>query len=112
MLESIYKFGEVHKLADQIEIGDDRVQFKNIFENNNGGVALVAFKNGQALSEHLAPAEIMVCVVEGKVEFTMIDKPHTLNEGEFILVGEGVPHSVVAKANSKLMIVKVKTDKA
>lgn len=38
----------------------------------------------------------------------MIDKPHTINAGEFMLVGEGVRHSVVAKADSKVMLVKVK----
>ena len=112
MLTSIYKFGEVHKLADQIENGSDNVHFKSIFDNNNGGVSLVAFKEGQELTTHLAPAEIMVYVLEGEIEFTMIDKPHNLNAGEFMLVGEGVPHSVKANADSKLMIVKVKSDKA
>ena len=112
MLNTEYKFGEVHKLNDQISQAADHVQFKNLFENNNGGVALVAVQGGQELSTHLAPAEIMVNVIEGEIEFTMLDKPHHLKAGEFMLVGEGVPHSVKAVSDAKLMIVKVKSDKA
>ena len=108
MLDTDYKFGEVHTLASQIESGSDKVNFKNIFKNENGGVALVAFKAGQKLDTHFAPAELMVNVLEGEIEFTMLDKPHTIRAGEFMLVGADVPHSVMAKADSKMMLVKVK----
>lgn len=108
MLSTEYKFGEVHKLSEQIESSKENVQFKHIFENANGGVALIAFKAGQSLAEHLAPAEVMVYALEGEVEFTMIDKPHTLKAGEFFLMGQGVPHSVVALADSKIMLIKIK----
>lgn len=95
-------------LANQIEIGEDRVHFKNIFSNNNGGVALIAFKDGQKLDEHVAPTELMIYVVEGEIEFTVVDTPHILKAGEFMLVGQDVRHSVLAKADSKMMLVKVK----
>lgn len=108
MLNTGYKFGEVKNLASQIQAGDDKVNFHGVFSNENGGVALLAFKAGQVLDTHLAPAELMVNVLEGEIEFTMIDDTHTLKSGDFILVGEGVPHSVVAKADSKLMLVKIK----
>ncbi|MDE6028313.1 MAG: cupin domain-containing protein [Muribaculaceae bacterium] len=108
MIETGYKFGEVHVLADQVENGADRVHVKNIFSNKNGGVALLAFKAGQKLDTHTAPAEVMVTVLEGEIEFTILDKPHTLKAGEFLLMGENVPHSVSAKADSKVMLTKVK----
>ncbi|MBD5355587.1 MAG: cupin domain-containing protein [Bacteroides sp.] len=108
MINTDYKFGEVHNLASQIETSADRVHFKQIFSNDNGGVVLLAFKAGQKLDEHLAPAELMVTVLEGEIVFTMIDKPHTLRSGEFMLVGEGVPHSVMATADSKVMLTKIK----
>ena len=108
MLETDFKFGEVHHLAAQIEAGNDRVHFKHIFNNANGGVSLLAFKAGQKLDEHLAPAELMVTVLEGEIVFTMIDKPHTIAAGEFLLVGQGVPHSVVATKDSKVMLTKIK----
>lgn len=108
MLNTDYKFGEVHAIAEQIEAGNDKVHVKHIFNNENGGVVLVAFKAGQKLDTHTAPAELMVNVLEGEIEFTMLDKPHTIKAGEFLLMGAEVPHSVVAKADSKMMLVKVK----
>lgn len=108
MLNTNYKFGEVHVLANQIEAGEDKVHFKSIWENGNGGVALVAFKAGQGLDKHTAPAELMISVLEGEIEFTVVDIPHILRAGEFMLVGENVVHSVLAKADSKMMLTKIK----
>ncbi len=111
MLRSDYKFGEVLSLASQVKEDSQNVQFKSIFENLNGGVSILAFLKGQSLSTHLAPAEVMIYLVEGNVEFTMLDNKHELKAGDFLLMGEGVPHSVVAKCDSKIMLIKVKSDK-
>ena len=108
MLETEFKFGEVHDLASQVETGESRVHVKGIFSNSNGGVALLAMKTGQKLDRHTAPAELMVVVIEGEIEFTMIDTPHVIRSGQFMLVGQDVPHSVIARADSKIMLVKVK----
>lgn len=106
-MKTDYKFGEVHRLSDQIEWGEDRVNFRNVFETKNGGISLLAFKRGQRLDPHLAPAEVMVYVLEGEIEFTMIDRPHILRAGEFLLMGKDVKHAVSATEDSKVMLVKV-----
>lgn len=108
MLSTEYKFGEVHCLCSQIQPAGDKVQFRNIFSNANGGVVLVAFKAGQKLDTHTAPAEVMVNVLEGEIEFTMVDKVHTVKAGEFLLMGTDVRHSVSAKSDAKVMLVKIK----
>lgn len=108
MLQTDYKFGEVNTLANQIEASDEKVQFKNVFTNNNGGVTMLAFKAGQELTTHTAPAEVMVCVAEGEIEFTMLDRPHTIKAGQFLLMGQDVAHSVRATMDSKVMLIKVK----
>lgn len=108
MLQTDYKFGEVHNLAAQVVSAEDRVHFNSIFTNDNGGVVMLAFKAGQQLETHTAPAEVMVNVLEGSIEFTMLEKTHKINAGEFLLMGADVPHSVKALADSKLMLVKIK----
>lgn len=108
MLQTDYRFGEVYTLTGQIAASDEKVQFRNIFSNPNGGVTLLAFRQGQELTTHTAPAEVMVCVVEGEIEFTMLDMTHTLRAGQFLLMGQDVPHSVKANVDSKVMLVKVK----
>lgn len=108
MLHTDYKFGEIHCLSRQLYPSEEKVQFKNVFGNANGGVTLLAFKSGQELTTHTASAEVMVCVLEGEIEFTMLGMPHTIEAGQFLLMGQDVPHSVKAKADSKVMLVKIK----
>lgn len=108
MLNTDFKFGEVHNLADQIENKSESVSFKNIFNNANGGVALIAFKAGQKLDPHISPAELMVTTLEGEIEFTIVENPHIISKGEFLLVGEGVVHSVLARKDSKVLLTKIK----
>lgn len=108
MLKTDYRFGEVHRLADQIEFDASKVGFKNIYEAAGGGVVLISFKAGQKLEPHQAPAEVMVYLLEGEVLFTVGETAHTLHAGEFMLLGAGVTHSVEAKAATKLMLVKIK----
>lgn len=109
-MKTNYKFGEVYDLNNQVNASDARVECKQVFETRNGGVALLAFKKGQKLDTHLAPAEVMVSVLDGEIEFTMLDKPHTIRRGEFLLMGADVPHSVWAKTDAKVMLVKIKND--
>lgn len=111
MITTDYKFAEVHNLASQIEPGDDKVHFRAIYGNEHGGASLLAFKGGQALAKHMAPAEVMVNVIEGEVVFHLAVGDRTLRAGDFMLVGEGVEHSVTATVDSKVMLVKVKSDK-
>lgn len=108
MINTQIKFGEVESLSGQIEFNSEKVAFSNVFDNANGGVALLAFKAGQGLEAHQANAEVMVYVVEGEIQFDMIDTPHILKAGEFLLMGSAVTHSVKAVADSKVMLVKIK----
>ena len=103
-----FRYGEVHGLLDQVEKGDEKVHVRNIFQTGNGGVALLAFEKGQKLDTHLAPFEVMVTVLEGEIEFTMDGKANELKAGEFLLMGQDVPHSVLATTDAKIMLVKVK----
>ena len=108
MLNTDYRFSEVYSLAAQIEAGTDKVHFKPVFSTDHGGVVLAAFKAGQKLDTHVAPAELMVNVLEGEIEFSVLGHHHRLQAGQFMLVGSGVEHSVAATTDAKLMLVKIK----
>lgn len=108
MLHTDYKFGEVINLKSQIEKNPTKVAFKEIFSNENGGVVLLGFTAGQQLPEHIAPAELMVTVLEGEIEFSVNGKPSVLKEGDFLLLGKDVAHSVKANSDAKVMLTKIK----
>lgn len=107
-MKAYFKFGEALNHGEAIKYNDERPEFQPVFETAYGGVSFVALKEGQKLDPHSAPFEVMVNVCEGEVEFTMIDKAVNLKEGEFFLMGANVEHSVVARKDSKLMLIKVK----
>lgn len=108
MLDTNYHFGDVYVLNPQIEASAESVKFHEVWKNNNGGVVLLAFKAGQELTTHTAPADVMVNVLEGEIEFTMNGHQSTILDGEFLLMGANVPHSVKAVKDSKVMLVKIK----
>lgn len=107
-MKTNYKFGEVTKQNSVIDYSDNSVVFKQVFETNNGGVALLALKAGQKLETHTTPFEVMVNVSEGEIEFKMLDDEKNIKEGEFLLMGANVPHSVVARKDSKILLIKIK----
>lgn len=107
-METNFKFGEVDALASQVKANKDHAVVKNIFSAKHGEVALLAFEEGQQLETHVSPFAVMVTVLEGEIEFTMNGKPNNIKAGEFLLMGEEVPHSVKALKESKVMLVKMK----
>lgn len=109
-MKSAFKFGKVTTITELIDLDENKVQFQSIFETGHGGVVLLAFKKGQKLDRNLAPAELMVNVLEGEIEFIMNDSLNMLKQGDFILVGADVPHSVQALKDSKVILVKIKPD--
>ncbi len=110
MLNTNFKFGEVFPLAAQIVCNNSKVAFQHIVGNDNGGVVLLGFMAGQELERHLAPAEVMIYVIDGDVDFMMNDKPLHLHKGDFFLMGQGVSHSVKALSDAKVMLIKIKPD--
>ena len=109
-MKTNFKFGEVNRFNEAVDYNTDKPEFRQVFETTKGGISLLALKAGQKLDTHQAPFEVMVSVIEGEIEFTMLEKSCRLKAGEFILMGANVPHSVVANVNSKIMLVKIKDD--
>ena len=107
-MKTNFKFGEVQYFNEAISYSDENPVFTQVFETENGGVALVALKKGQKLDTHTTPFQVMVTVCEGDIDFTMLDMTHNLKAGEFLLIGANVAHSVLANKDSKLMLAKVK----
>ncbi|MCH5236810.1 MAG: cupin domain-containing protein [Muribaculaceae bacterium] len=107
-MKTNYRYGEIISLCNQVDYASDQVEFRQVFETSNGGVALLAFKEGQKLETHTSPFQVMVTVCEGEIDFTMLDETHLMKAGDALLMGANVAHSVKARANSKVLLVKIK----
>ncbi|WP_207799924.1 cupin domain-containing protein [Candidatus Cryosericum hinesii] len=74
-----------------------------------GTVTLFAFDAGQGLSEHTAPFDALVQVVEGEVEIMISGKPHHVAGGELILMPAHQPHALKAFTRFKMMLTMIRS---
>lgn len=81
---------------------------KEIIKKDKGTVALFAFAKGQGLSEHTAPFDALVYIVDGKAEITISGKIFRLRAGEMIVMPANKPHALKAKQRFKMILVMVR----
>jgi quercetin dioxygenase-like cupin family protein len=83
---------------------------REIVRKPAGNVTFFAFDEGQGLSEHTAPFDALVQVVEGGVEITISGKPHRLQGGEMILMPAGQPHALKALNRFKMILTMIRSE--
>ncbi len=95
-------------LVDLVNYQEQSVVSKALIQKKTGTVTLFAFDKGQGLSEHKAPFDAMVCVLDGEVEITVSNKPFHLKQGEMIIMPANEPHALRAVEKFKMMLTMIK----
>jgi len=88
--------------ADSISYQTDGIVSKRIIQKEKGNITLFAFDAGQKLSEHTAPFDAMVQIMQGSAEVVIGGKPNQLTAGQSIIMPANIPHSV--NANEKFIM--------
>jgi quercetin dioxygenase-like cupin family protein len=96
------------KTADSVEYSDDSVVSKQLIKRGGGTISLFAFDKGQSLSEHTAPFDAFVEVLDGEAEFVVGGKNIKVGKGEFIILPANVPHSATAAQRFKMLLVMIR----
>ncbi|PKN02025.1 MAG: cupin domain-containing protein [Elusimicrobia bacterium HGW-Elusimicrobia-1] len=97
------------RLADLVEYQSNAVVSKTLIEKKTGTVTLFAFDKGQGLSEHTAPFDAMVCVLDGAVEITISGKPITVKQGEMIIMPANESHALKGVERFKMMLTMIRS---
>lgn len=87
-----------------IDIPSQAIVSRILLKNASGSITLFGFDAGQEVSEHTAPFEAMIQVLEGAAEVSVAGTWHTVGEGQAILLPAGVPHAVRAKQAFKMLL--------
>ncbi len=87
--------------AELIDYADDSVVSKTIIDKPVGTITLFAFDKGPKLSEHTAPYDAVVQVLDGRAVLTIGGKNIAVSAGELIIMPANIPHAVAAEKNSK-----------
>lgn len=98
----------VLKPAELIAYQDGSVVSRVLMKQKGGNVTLFAFDAGQELSEHTAPYDAMVSVLDGEVEVTIAGEPFKLGTGEWILMPANQPHALKALSKFKMVLTMVR----
>lgn len=91
-----------------IDYADGGVISKELIHSNAGSVTLFSFDAGQGLSEHSAPFDALIQVIEGKMELTVEGTKHVISAGENFIIPIGAHHSVNAAERFKMIITMIR----
>ncbi len=102
---------KVLKLVDLVNYQEGTVVSRTIVDEKAGTVTLFAFAEGQGLSEHTAPYDALVHIVEGDAEVTISGRAFRLKEGEIIIMPANSPHALKAIREFKMILTMMRTSR-
>jgi quercetin dioxygenase-like cupin family protein len=99
---------QVLSIVGLIAYQEGAVVSRQIVKAESGNVTLFAFDLGQELSEHTAPFDALVHVLDGEVEIRISGKPYRLKAGEAIVMPANEPHALKAQTKFKMLLTMIR----
>ena len=96
------------QLKESVAYAEGSVVSKQSIKQKGGNVTFFAFDKGEGLSEHTAPFDAMVVVLDGSANITIGGDPYHLTEGEAIIMPANIPHALHAEERFKMMLIMIK----
>ena len=96
-------------LAELVEYQSGSVVSRTIIKKPTGTVTLFAFAEGEGLSEHTAPFDALVTILDGAAHITVGGEGHDVQAGEGLLLPADIPHALHASSRFKMMLVMIRS---
>ncbi len=100
--------GKALCLEGLVEYSDDSIVSKTLVDSKAGTMTLFAFDAGQKLSEHSAPYDAAVQVLDGSVALKIGGKAVKASTGQLVIMPANIPHSVTAKERFKMLLTMIR----
>ena len=97
------------KLDELINYQDGSVVSREILKLPTGTLTVFAFDAGQGLSEHTAPFDATVYILDGEAEVKISGQLHVVKKGEMLIMPAGKPHSLKAEKRFKMLLIMIKS---
>jgi quercetin dioxygenase-like cupin family protein len=101
--------GAAHQLGGLVHYSPGAVVSRTLAKSSAGTLTLFAFDAAQGLSEHSAPFDAWVLLVEGRATLTIGGRAVPVESGQLVLMPANVPHAVSATERSKLLLAMFKS---
>lgn len=100
---------EVNRVVDLVSYQDGAIVSRIVVKREAGSVTLFAFDAGQELSEHTAPYDALVQIVDGEAAITVAGRPYRVRAGEMILMPAREPHALKAVSRFKMLLTMIRS---
>ena len=100
--------GKAIRVADLADYQQDAIVSRTLIDKKIGTVTIFAFDEGQGLSEHAAPFDALVQIVDGVAEIMISGKSMTAEHGEMVIMPAGEPHSLRATQRFKMLLTMIR----
>ena len=108
MEKQSFEPGTICNLNEAISVAKGGVVSKQFAKNKGGNITLFAFDEGQGLSDHTAPFDAIVQIIEGKAEVSIDGKKQIVSTGEMINMPANIPHALYAVEAFKMCLIMLK----
>ena len=99
---------EKFSFIDSVSYADGSIVSKILLRNDKGNITLFAFDKGEMLSEHTAPFDAIVQILDGTAEVMIDNKSNLLTAGESIIIPANLTHALTAVEKFKMMLIMIK----
>jgi len=97
--------------ADLVTYQKGAIVSREIIRRRTGTVTLFAFDRGQGLSEHTAPYDALVHIMDGEAEITIAGRPQKVKKDAILILPAGKPHALQAKKRFKMLLTMIRSKK-
>ena len=105
-----FNHSTIMDFAARVEYSAEGIVSKRVLQKEKGNVSLFAFDKDQQLSEHSAPFDALIQILDGKAKIMIDGKPYELTAGQSIIMPANIPHAVYAVEKFKMLLTMIKSD--
>lgn len=109
MSSNEFEKAKVFSFNESVDYSDGGIVSKTVLKKQTGNISLFSFDKGEALSEHTAPFDAMIQVVDGKGEIIIGGKSYLVNAGETIIMPANISHAVKAVEKFKMVLTMIRS---
>ena len=103
-----FETAKVFDFKKEVEYSNNGIISKRVLDKAVGNITLFSFDAGQRLSEHTAPFDAFIQVIEGSAEVIIDGNPHLVSAGESIIMPANITHAVNAIERFKMVLIMIK----
>jgi quercetin dioxygenase-like cupin family protein len=101
-------FRNPQQIGKMVDYAEGSVVSRTLVKNQAGTITLFSFATGQALSEHSAPYDAFVEILDGEAELTIGGERVSAKTGDFVIMPANIPHAVFAPGPFKMLLVMIR----